>query len=478
MRQIAIIGGGISGLAIAEAVERKSKDAGSPIKAIVLEADSAPGGKIKSWREEGFVVDTGPHGFLDKEPLMMALVERLGLSEALVRANASAAKRFVVRGGQLRRIPETPPAFVMSDVLPLGAKLRVLLEPWAARRPEGIDESVWAFAARRIGRVAADVLVDAMVTGIFGGDARELSLAAAFPRMRELEDKYGSLVRAQLAIAREKKRLPAGEAAKTATAIPAGTMYTFKEGLGQLTRALASRVEVRTAFEARSIERGSDRAWRAVSASGAVDADALVLAVPAFTARDILRPHAEADATSIGEIRYPPVGVVIHGHRASDLGFPLEGFGFLAPSLEGRRILGAIYASSVFPVHAPESMVMVRTIVGGTHRPEIVDAPDDELHAIVHAELHDLAGIPSSKKPVFAKVLRWPRAIPQYDIGHLARVAAADRIEAQLPGVFLSGNAFRGVAMIACVVDAEKVATRAIERVLCHEAKPAESGKA
>jgi oxygen-dependent protoporphyrinogen oxidase len=350
----------------------------------------------------------------------------------------------------------------------LGAKLRVLLEPWAHKRPAGEDESVWAFAARRIGKDAADALVDAMVTGIYGGDSKALSLAAAFPRMRELEDQYGSLIRAQLAIAKEKKGSAAGA--------PTGTMCTFKEGLGELTRALAARLEVRTGFEARSIPRiqRTGGLWRIEGTGPAIEADAVVLAVPAYAAKALLLPLAEKEAEAIGGIRYPPIAVVIQAWRTADAaGAAAHGFGFLAPHLEGRRILGTIFASSVFGAHAPAGMLMLRTVVGGTRRPEAALNSDAEISQMVREELADLGVMPRNLPPAFERILRWPRAIPQYDIGHLERVAAADRVEARFPGLFLSGNAFRGVAMIACVVDADRVAARAIARLLSNEAKPA-----
>ena len=208
--QVVIVGAGISGLAIAESIERHSAAAGRPIRPVILEAEPEAGGKITSHKEQGFVIDSGPHGFLDKEPKMFELIERLGLSDRVIGANKEAENRFIVRQGRLRKLPSSPPAFLAGDVLPLLGKLRVLWEPFAARRPEA-EESVWQFAARRIGKPAADVLIDAMVTAIYGGDPKKLSLPAAFPRMFELETQYGSLIKAQLAIAKQKKRaLPAG----------------------------------------------------------------------------------------------------------------------------------------------------------------------------------------------------------------------------------------------------------------------------
>jgi oxygen-dependent protoporphyrinogen oxidase len=351
-----------------------------------------------------------------------------------------------------------------SDILPLSAKLRVLFEPFAPRKPNGVDESVFDFAARRIGVGAAEVLVDAMVTGIYGGDPRALSLRSAFPRMAELESEYGSLIKAQIALARARRRLPSKTGSQHAAGAPVGTMFSFKDGLGELTRALASRLEVRTGSSVERLERIGDR-FR-VSGSGAtLETDAVVFAIPAYDASRILEPHAAEEARAIGGIPYAPVAVVVQGFRREDLGAELDGFGFLVPGGERRRVLGSIFASSVFPEHVPEGFVMMRSMIGGARHPELLHAGDDEVSEIVRGELASLMETHVRKTPTFERIVRWPRAIPQYNLGHSDRVEAADAIETRVPGVFMTGNAFRGVAMIACIVDADRTSERILSRV-------------
>lgn len=461
-RTIAIVGGGISGLAAAEAIERRSKEAGAEVKAVVLEAEPAPGGKIKSAREEGFVVDTGPHGFLDKEPKMFELIDRLGLRSSLLAANEAAERRFVMRAGALRELPSSPPKFLTSDVLPLGAKLRVLAEPFAKRRPAK-EESVWDFAARRIGPVAADVLVDAMVTGIYGGDPKRLSLPSAFPRMFELESDYGSLVKAQIALAKQKKGSKAGG--------PSGTLHSFTEGLGEITSALAARADVRTGAAVERIER-TDRGWRVTHQGGAIEADGVVLAVPAFVAEALLAPLAPAPAAQLGAVPYADVAVVVQCFSAEEIGRDVSAFGFLIPEIEKRPILGTILASSVFPPHAPRGAVMLRTIVGGVRHPEHARGDDETLLARARDELDQILSIRPRATPLLQRVVRWPRGIPQYDLGHAEKVEAADAVERALPGIFLIGNAFRGVAMLSCVAEADRLSERALGHLLS-EAAPA-----
>jgi oxygen-dependent protoporphyrinogen oxidase len=472
-RTVAIVGGGISGLALAEAIERKSAAAGQPVRARVLEADDAPGGKVRSRREDGFVVDTGPHGFLDKEPLIFSLIERLGLNEALVRANEAAARRFVVREGALRELPSSPPKFLGSDILPLSGKLRVLLEPFAAG-PPGHEESVWQFAARRIGRQAADVLVDAMVTGIYGGDPKRLSLPAAFPRMFELESQYGGLFKAQLALARARRRaLPSGTtpAGTTPAGAPTGVLHSFSEGLGALTGALARRSEVLVGARVERLEaRGGGFVLH--GAAGELQADAVALTTPAFELARLVGPHAPQPAELLAEIRYASVAVVVQAFRSEAVRRDVDGFGFLIPDRERREILGSIWASTVFPVHAPEGTVMFRTILGGARRPEHAEGDDATLAARARAELTRQLDLDPAARPLLERVIRWPAGIPQYELGHAGRVAAADAVEGAMPGVFLGGNGLRGVALLSCVADAERMAERVLRRVLGAPALP------
>lgn len=464
-RVVAIIGGGVSGLATAESVQRHALQAGLPTRILVLESESSPGGKIRTTKEAGFVVETGPHGFLDKEPKMFELIDRLGLRDRLVSANTSSARRYILRAGRLREVPMSPPAFLTSDILPLTGKLRVLFEPFMPGPPTD-EESVRDFAARRIGRQAADVLVDAMVTGIYGGDPRRLSLRAAFPRMFELERDHGSLIRAQIAVAqqrREQKRLSAGTGAvvpeQRGTGAPAGTLHSFDEGLGVLIDALAARAEVRCGELVQGIERVGPR-YRVHARGEVLEADAVVSTVPAYVVEPLLAPHAPALAARLGRVPYVACSVVVHGFRQEDVGRSVEGFGFLVPGGEKRDVLGTIWASTVFPGHAPAGLVMFRSMLGGARRPDLAHVSDEELARRARAELNELMQVRPKATPVLERVIPWPKAIPQYEIGHGPKVEAADEVERACPGLFVSGNAYRGVAVLACVAQADLVGER------------------
>jgi oxygen-dependent protoporphyrinogen oxidase len=464
MSTVAIIGGGISGLSIAEALNRHAAAAGTAVETVVLEAESAPGGKITTEKHGDIVVETGPHGFLDKEPAANQLVERLGLMDQLVAANESSSNRYILREGQLRLMPMKPPAFVSSDILTLSGKLRAMFEPLTPARDDSErEETVWEFARRRIGRQAADVLVDAMVTGIYGGDPKKLSVSAAFPRLVEIERKYGGLIRGQFAIAKERKK--SGGPKQSGFGGPGGTLHSFRGGLGVLIDALAKRTELRLGFQAERIERISETRFRVHSASESLEADAVVVTVPAYDAANLLRPFAEPQCELLDQIRYVPVAVVVQCFQAEELRPPLKGFGFLVPDGEKREILGSIWASTVFGDHAPAGTVMLRTLLGGSRRPEAAEGDDEALFARAKKELVSIMKINPAAEPVFQRAIRWDRGIPQYELGHGLRAQAAVDIEQLVPGVFLSGNAFRGVAMIQCVVDADRVAPRVLARL-------------
>ena len=467
-RKVVIVGAGISGLATAEALTRRAEAAGSPVQVEVLEAAAVAGGKIRSSVEQGFVLETGPHGFLDKEPKMFELIDRLGLRDEMIPADLSSARRFIVRAGKMRELPSSPPSFLFSDILPFTGKLRLLMEPFAGGPPEGIDESVWAFASRRIGRQAADVLVDAMVTGIFGGDPKALSLRSAFPRMHELESAHGSLVKAQLAVARERRRqkqlAPGDHVVKQTAGAPAGTLHSFKRGLGTITSALAERASVHVDHPVTRITKVDD-GFEVKTKHGDFGADAVVVTTPTPTIVDFFGGWSADLGRALTEIPYAAVHVVVHAFRADAVpNAKLHGFGFLIPGGEHRGILGSIWASSVFPAHVPTDCIMFRSMVGGFRRPELAAGSDEALLDGVRDELTTFCGLDRQAEPILQRVIRWDDAIPQYTVGHADRVAVANSFQSEHAGVFLSGNGLRGIAMLNCVAEGDRVA----EQVLQH----------
>ncbi len=439
-----VLGAGISGLALAHGLVRTGCG-----DVAVLEASDRPGGKVRTEWLDRWCCEWGPQGFLDNVPEMLELVDQLGLRDDLRRADEAAGDRFIVRGGRLRRVPLSPPAFLGSDILSLRGRLRVLLEP-LGRRARG-DESVFAFASRRIGREAAEVLVDAMVTGVYAGDPRQLSLPATFPRMRRMEEEHGSLFRAMLS--RRRQGGGGGPAG------PGGTLTTFRLGMQQLTDTLADRLGHRVVLGA-TVEKATpcDGGWRIGCSDGRVfEAPTLAVALPprqtAAVLAEVLDGPAEAALQDIPSV---PVAVVVTGYRSPQpFRHPARGFGFLVPGREGRQILGTIFCSATFPEQAPPHATLLRTLVGGARRPDLAALPDDELVGLVRRELASLLG--GDPDPDVVRVIRHREAIAQYTLGHLDRVAAVRRRVGELPGLHVLGQGFDGVAVNACVAEASRL---------------------
>lgn len=437
MKHLVVIGGGISGLAAAEGAVAAAGRVGEGLEVSVLEREAEVGGKAVSLAADGYLVEGGPGGFLDNEPALDRLIERTGLTK--LAADPSAARRFLVRGGRMREVRASPLAFMGSGLLGPWGLLRILAEPLVSRGDPTADESVWDFAARRLGAQAADRLIAPMVLGVFAGDAKRLSLRAAFPKLHALERDHGSLVRGM--IARRRRGTGGGPAG------PAGALTSFAGGLQSLPRALAAsgRFRVECSRAVVSVAPVPVAGWRVVLADGGhVDADAVVLAGEPWAMAALLPPAATVLARQLDAIVCPPVAVVALGFGPASLARAPRGFGVLIPRGEGYRILGCLWDTHCFPGRSPESRLLLRAMLGGAVDPEIGSLDDEALVDTVRRDLRRLMGLDAA--PEFQRVVRWPRAIPQYDLGHLDRVATVRRELERQPGLFIAGNALHGIA--------------------------------
>ncbi len=438
--KVAIVGGGISGLSAAW----RLREGGAEV--VVLEADDRPGGKIGGEAAGGWLAERGPNGFLDSRLPVLQLAKDVGLEDQLVRASEAAEHRFLFLRGELRAIPTSPPKFLKSNLLPFGARMRMLREPFVPARRDSPEESVYDFAARRIGPEAAETLVDPMVTGVYAGDVRKLSLPAAFPKLYTLEKEHGGLFRGMLAKRKEKGAGgPSG---------PAGRLTSFAGGLSLFTDTMAKGLPVQTGRPATGVSREGDT-WVVAAAGGdPVRADAVVFCTPTDVTARLVGGIAPAAVEPLLGVPYAPAGVVAVGYRVEDLPRPLDGFGYLIPSREGRRLLGVLWSSTLFPGRAPEGHALLRVIIGGARSPELLDLADDDLLTVVTEELRITLGgaLPA---PAFQRIVRWPRGIPQYTLGHLDRVAAAEEALAAWPGLYLGGNGLYGVSLADCVARAD-----------------------
>lgn len=454
MKPVVIAGAGIAGLSLAFALRRRGIDA------LVLERSSRAGGNIRTVTIDGFLCEWGPNGFLDNVPETFALVEALGLTSRIVRSSDAARRRFIYHEGRLHEVPMGPLAFLRSGLLSLRGKARIAGEPWAAPSPVG-DETIFDFAARRIGPEAAKVMVDPMVSGIFAGNARELSLRACFAKMADMEAQYGGLFKALLA-----KRREAG-ARKRERGIdvgPTGKLTSFVGGTQDLIDALVEQLggAVRLNTEVRALARARG-GWQVTTPAGVIGAQTVTLAGPSGVSADLVKPFSFGVASTLRRIPGAPLAVVCLGYDEAEVARtrgPLDGFGFLVPRGEGLRILGALWDSSVYPHRAPAGRVLIRVMIGGACDPEVLSLSDGELVDTARADLRKAMNL--AVPPTFSQVVRHPLGIPQYTVGHLDRLAEIDRRLAAWPGLFLAGNAYRGPSINACIADADRVATAVV----------------
>lgn len=456
--RVVIVGAGISGLALAYRLQQFLPSAAIT----VLEQRDRPGGTIWTERREGFQVEAGPNGFLDNKPSTLALFRDLGLGGRLLHASEAAERnRYLFLDGKLRRLPNTLRSFLASDLMSWRGKVSVFLERFRPRRTATSDESIQAFVERRAGLEAAEVLADALVTGIHAGDLALLSVRAAFPRLVKLEEEYGSVLKGLVRMARQRR---AEAMARGEPYQRTGRMWSVREGLRLAIETLCERLPTKPLLgvAVQRIQRATQAnapgtTWT-VHGEGQARwwADVVVLTCPAPQQAMIVADLDRELGDSIQAIPYNRVAVVAVGYRGSDVPVPLDGFGFIAPQRTRRDLLGVQWCSSIFPHRAPPGMVLLRAMCGGWNRPEIVDWDDAQLLHAVRTELRLTMGIEA--EPVFHHIVRWDRAIPQYQLGHVERVARIEERVARHAGLFLGGNAYHGVALNDCTEQAEVLA--------------------
>jgi oxygen-dependent protoporphyrinogen oxidase len=443
---VLIVGAGISGLVCAHALRK------SGIDAQIVEASGHPGGVIRTERRDGFLLELGPQSFNGTRQLH-DLCRDLAIENELIAAPPR-APRFLVLDGQLRQAPLSPPAFFASRLFSARTKWSVLRDVLGHSTPPDAGESVAAFTRRKFSPELLDKLVAPFVSGIYAGDPEKLSLRAAFPQLFEAERTAGSIVRGMMR-ARKSKKGPKQWP----------TLQTFRDGNETLIRALARSLgpALRCGIEVTAVQRGGTGlpspgegfvvGARTEAGAESMVADGLILAVPTYVAAKLLHPGAESP---LGAIEYAPIAVVSLGYRREDVKYSLEGFGFLVPRSEGLRTLGTVWNSSLFPERAPEGCVLLTSFVGGATDPQAVALSADEISAIVHREIRPILSI--CGVPAFSSVHIYPRALPQYNIGHTTRVGSLARESSFFLNLRLVGNYLRGPAIGACIEQALAVA--------------------
>ncbi len=452
MKRIAIIGGGISGLTLAYVLSSRNEE----LEVTVYEADDRPGGKIWTEKTDGYLCERGPNGFLDNKPRTLELCKSLGIDP--VSSNENSKKRFIFTGNNLKPLPESPLSFIKSDLLTWPGKLRLILELNAPKGPS--DETVADFIIRRLGKEALEKLIDPMCSGIYAGDPYKMSIKSCFPRIKELEQEYGSLIKAMIKIKKQRKKEQGGEV----SAAPSGNLTSFFNGAQTITDTLAeklgSRVKLGHSIESITMENGT---YSLQSSGETAEADIVVLATPAYAAAGMLKDLDSEISATMSKIQYPHVSVVCFGYKKEQVAHALNGFGFLIPHIEKRRILGNLWDTSIFPNRASEGNVLLRTMVGGTKNPGIASMDDDKLIAMVYDELNQILGLKSD--PEMVKVYRWDKAIPQYFLGHSNIVNEINKSLNKYSGLYVAGNAYNGIGINDCVENGYSLADKILSSI-------------
>jgi protoporphyrinogen/coproporphyrinogen III oxidase len=443
---VAIIGGGIAGLAAAYELRQRG------IQAVVLEAAPRAGGVIITERVGGWVIDGGPDAMLVQKPAAVALCRELGLADRLI-STLTPRTAYVLRDGRLQPLAEGSflgfplrfTALARSSLLTTGGKLRLAAELFIPAHRGDEDESIGAFVRRRFGDEAVDYIAEPLLAGIHAGDVERLSMRALFPRLLEAERQSGSVLRAFRAL--------------RATPSPQGAFVSLPGGTGELVEALVSTLPGVVRTQARVTELHRAGSLIIESSIGRLDARAVILAVPAYVAGSLLRHFDTTVAAFCDAVPYASTATVAFGYRRDQVKHPMQGTGFVVPRIERSALLAGTWVTSKWPGRAPDGHVLLRGFLGGGRDPQRLDATDEELVEIARTELEDLLDI--SGPPVMTRLFRWTRQSPQYEVGHLQRVAAIDDSLAALPGVFLTGSGFRAIGIPDCIADARATASRA-----------------
>ena len=450
MRSAAIIGAGIAGLTTAFYLKRQG------VAVTVYEGGPRAGGVIQSIRKDGFLAEYGPNTILETSPKIAQLVRDAGLESRRLTPDPKAEARYLVRHRKPIPMPSSPPGFLTTELFSFKAKLAVLREPFIKPRRDGVEESIGQFVVRRFNQEFLDHAIDALVAGIYAGDPNKLSLPHAFPKLKALEDNYGSMIKGSILGARDRKK--SGEVAKDRA-----PKFSFDEGLQVLPDGLAAQLgdALKLNSPVEKLQR-TGQGWTVATPNGSAEHDIVIYCGTAHGLAKLTAENASGEAVDFkpfGEISYPPVASVVLGFRREDVTHPCAGFGMLIPKIAGFKILGTIFSSALFPDRAPAGHLTLTSYVGGARYPELASLPPDQLVEVVLADLRILLGVKG--RPVFTHCAFYPRAIPQYNVGYGKYRELLNDIERRTPGLLFAGHYRDGVSLGDSIVSGVNMAERA-----------------
>jgi len=463
---VIVVGEGITGLSIAYWLKKHG------VNVTVLAKDSEVGGTMKSVQDRGFLYETGANTALETTPLFKGLISDLKLESEFIYANPEGKNRYILRNGVLLSMPLGPGSFFFTRLFSTDAKFRVMKEPFIGRAEK--EESIAEFVERRLGREFLDYAIDPFVAGVFAGKTEQLSVRSAFPKLYALEEKYGGLVKGMIKGAQERKQ-------RAEKAKDRAETFSFVSGMQILPQAVGNSLgnavffnakvtgirNLMTAYNESASEPDARRYLIEFLRNGKeeeIEADSVVFAIPAYDAAPIIKLLSRETANVLSSIYYSPVISIFLGVKREDIGRTLDGFGFLIPSKEKRKILGCLWNSCLFGNRAPAGMVALNAFVGGARQPELTGLNDEQIIQITLDELKSVMQF--SGKPVYLNITRWQKSIPQYEIGYQHKMDMLAQFEESNQGIFLAGNYRGGISVGDCVKNAYEIAEGIYSRIL------------
>jgi len=465
-----IVGGGIAGLAAAHRLQEISRERELPLRFTLLEAGGRVGGTLGTERRDGFLLELGPDSFISEKPWALALCRRIGLESELIGTRDEHRATFVVHKGKLELLPE---GFMLLAPTKLGPLLRSRLFSWPGklrmaldlalpRGPHQDDESLGSFVRRRFGREVLECVAQPLIGGIYTADPDQLSLAATMPRFLQMEREHRSVIAAMWKTSRSRP-----QEAKGASGARWSLFVSLRNGMQTFVDALTARLSighVRQHCAVSQLRRGNGQ-WQVTCTDGSIlSADGVILATPTFQTSPIVRELDSQLAEHLAMIRYSSAATVNLAFRREQIPHPLNGFGFVVPHIEKRKIIACSFSSVKYARRAPEDHALLRAFVGGSLQEELFSLDDSEMEQAVRQELATFLGIQTA--PLFVHIARYPRSMPQYRVGHLRLIDAIEKQVAKYPGLALAGSAYRGVGIADCVRSSEAAAESVLNQII------------